>query len=68
MLAGSGVRLDNSDDQGTAATVWDDDDQDSLKGDAGKDWYFAELDDPGDEDDKVKLSGDEIVDEVDNPL
>ena len=49
---------------GVDATVWDDDDKDKLKGDEGVDWFFAELDD-----DKLKgLEGDEIVDEVDNPL
>ncbi len=64
VLLDKGVHFDNS---GANPTVWDDDDKDKLKGEDGKDWYFAELDNTKD-DDKVKTLGSEIVDEVDDLL
>jgi len=58
ILNGTGVMLQAT---GLDRTVFDDDDQDELKGDGGRDWYFAKL--SGVDKDKIKdKKSNELVD------
>jgi hypothetical protein len=46
-----------------ATTVFDDGVKDTLKGDKGLDWFFADLDNQDGDDDKVKdKKNDEVLD------
>jgi hypothetical protein len=47
---------------GPAVTVWDDGVKDTLQGQKGLDWFFADLDGAHGDDDKVKDDKGEIVD------
>ena len=49
-MAGSGVTLKGS---GPSRTVFDDGANDTLYGQNGRDWFFADLDGAGGEDDLV---------------
>ena len=51
VLNGMGVKLKAS---GSGRTVFDDDSKDTLQGDGGRDWFFADLDGQNGDDDKVK--------------
>jgi hypothetical protein len=62
VLTGSGVRLKSS---GSDRTVFDDGAKDTLQGDDGRDWFFADLDGTGGDDDKVKdKKNNELVDMI----
>jgi Ca2+-binding RTX toxin-like protein len=58
LLAGSGIQLKGS---GAAATVFDDGQQDRLRGGSGSDWYFAQLAGT-DDDDRVWKNRHENID------
>jgi Ca2+-binding RTX toxin-like protein len=50
---------------GPQATVFDDGDKDTLQGDNGRDWFFADLDGKPSDDDKVKdKKGNETADSL----
>jgi hypothetical protein len=64
ILVGMGVRLQAA-SGGDGRTVFDDGAKDTLKGDAGRDWYFADLDGATADNDKIKdKKSDEQVEQI----
>jgi hypothetical protein len=62
ILGGTGSRLAAS---GVNRTVFDDGDKDDLKGEKGRDWFFADLDDLDSDDDRLRdKKSDELVDNL----
>jgi len=62
ILGGTGLKLVAT---GPDRTVFDDGDKDKLKGDQGRDWFFADLDGVDGDDDKVKdKKWDELLDVI----
>jgi hypothetical protein len=60
VLTGTGVKLKAS---GSGRTVFDDGAKDTLQADDGQDWFFADIDGTGGDDDKVKdEKGNELLD------